>query len=207
MKSTYRIKDTSDKSFTIDYSKEAKIAHIEERKSTEGFGEVAGTVKEVLLNEVKVLFRDQDLNTEIHIEVTHDFPLFKIHFELEGSSLYTPDDKEESSILIEGGHYNFFFLPTVKGTLSYTSTTRRSIEIFFTENYLKKIFKERLEQVSTEFGIAIKRNSPYIMFDEQQPIPSNLSIIINDIINCTYDKEIKEVFITSKINEVFSYLL
>lgn len=44
------------------------------------------------------------------------------------------------------------------------------------------------------------------MFKESKPIPIKLYEIIMDIANCCYEKEIKGVYIQSKINEIFSYL-
>ncbi|WP_435261123.1 helix-turn-helix domain-containing protein [Tenacibaculum sp. nBUS_03] len=206
MKSIYKIRESNNKIVVIDYSEEPNVAHIEERKKVNEFDYVEGTIEEILLNEVKVLFRNQQLKSALNIEVEHDFPLFKIHFELEGNSQYIPDNDQEKSIEIKGGCYNFFFLPSVKGTLSYNSDTRKSVEIFFTEAYLKKIFKEHFDEVSTDFGIALNRNISFLMFEDSQPIPASLSLIINDIINCSYDKDIKQVYVESKINEIFSFL-
>ncbi|WP_234859252.1 hypothetical protein [Aquimarina aquimarini] len=206
MESTFEFENYPGKKLIIKQRKGLRTKAIEEKKTNINIDELKGENCEILLDGINIDIVNVTIVPPLNMEVEHDFPFLKIHFELQGSSEYKPKNKRSIPIIIEDGHYNFFYLPEVKGTLEYTSKVRKSLEIVFTEEYIKKIFKDTFGEVSTDFGVALQQKIPFVMFPESQPIPSHLLLIINDIINCSYEKEIKQVYLESKIIEIFSYL-
>lgn len=165
---------------------------------------IQGKTKEVLLDGIKVDMRSGQIKPPVFIEVEHDFPYLKMHFEIEGSSRYTPKNKQSVGVYIPGGHYNFFFLPKVKGTLVYESTSRRTLEIVFTKTYLKRIFGDSFKDASSDFGQAIEQNKPFLMWEQGKPITPQLHVIIEKIVNCSFDASIKKAYLESKITEILT---
>ena len=100
---------------------------------------ITGISKEIQLNGIHLELRDVSIEKEYTIDVTHDFPLFKLHFEIEGSNHYKPSNSLSKELYIENGHYNLFYFPQVNGQLIFKTKRRKTLEIKFTEAYIKRI--------------------------------------------------------------------
>nr|WP_308992725.1 helix-turn-helix transcriptional regulator [Mariniflexile sp. KMM 9835]MDQ8212287.1 helix-turn-helix transcriptional regulator [Mariniflexile sp. KMM 9835] len=161
---------------------------------------------QILLDGAILNMRYDDLATPILLDVNHDFPYIKVHFEIEGDLIYTPYDKNGMFIHIENGNYNFFYLPEPKGTITLSSKKRKEFSILVTEDYLRKNFKNYFENITSPIQNSLKNKTPYKLFSESKPISIDLLLIISDIINCSYQREIKQVYIESKVKEMFSFL-
>lgn len=160
--------------------------------------------KEIILDGIKISIRNEQITPPFIIEVEHSFPFLKMHFEIEGSSKYTPKNTLSVPVTIPNGHYNFFYLPKVKGTLRYDSTHRKTLEIIFTKAYLKKVFGASFKDASSEFGIALENNSPFLMWEQSKPITPQLHLIIDKIINCNYKGGLKKAYLESKTIEILT---
>lgn len=165
-----------------------------------------GIVKEIILNGVKVVIRDIAVIPH-KVKVTHDFPFFKLQFEMEGSSDYKPLNNLSKGVSIPGGYYNLFYLPEVKGVLNYNTSFRKTLEIIFTENYFKKIIGENYKKLFKTFGEAVTKNIPFLMWENSKPISLKLKNHIHDIVNCNYEDDLKKVYLETKINELLILLL
>lgn len=165
-----------------------------------------GTLREFNLNGLLLTLRDLK-TTDCDIVVSHDFPLFKLQFEIEGSSLYTPFDTSEESVYIPGGHYNLFYLPVVNGTLSYKTNNRKTVEILFTENHIKKIIGIDFKESLSDFGKALNEKKSFLMWNKSKHITTELQNRIQEIINCNYSGSLKKAYLETKINELLIILL
>lgn len=163
-------------------------------------------VKQIMLDGIHIYIRNEQLSPPFVVEVKHNFPFMKIHFEMEGSSRYTPRNKKSLPVDIPCGHYNFFFLPEVKGTLTYDHPVRKTLEINFTKRFLKRVFGNSLMDASTAFGKAIESNTSFLMWKKSKPITPHLHIIIQEIINCKFEGTIKKTYLESKVIEILSIL-
>ena len=162
--------------------------------------------KEILLDSVAIIIRDDTIDSPLSIDLKYNYPYIKIHFELGGESIYTPNTSDGIKIAISKNQFNFFYLPVVDGTLSFINQQRKSLEIVISEQYIRNVFKSGFDQISGCFGNALAKHKPYKLFEHSANIPSNLLIIINEIVNCTFQQEIKTIYLESKVKEVFSYL-
>lgn len=206
MESIFTIKSDNDKRVVRKLNKGLHVDSIKEKNHKLNFDIAEGENREIFIDGIKINIRNEKLYKPLVINVEHNFPFLKIHFEIEGFSRYTPKNDKSIPVIIENGCYNFFYLPKVKGVLDYPTFKRKSLEIIFTEDCLKRIFKRNFREISSSFGKALETQEPFIMFTKSQPIPPNLLLIITDIINCSYDKEIKQVYLESKVIEIFSFL-
>ncbi len=198
--------------YTVDNQRKTKkikqkfdVKKIEERNEKLTLDYFKGYKKEVLLEGVKIIFGDVHIVKPISFEVKHNFPFFKVQFEMEGYSDYQPKTNDCLPILIEEGQYNFFYLPNVNGTLNYKKS-RKVLEILFTEDYIKSTFND-FYKVGSDFAKSVKNETPFVLFTKSKPISYKLQLILNDIIDCSYDKEIKEVYLSSKVKEILSILI
>ncbi len=182
-----------------------KVKSLEERNEKLRFNFFKGDKKEILLQGVKIIIADVHIGKPMNFEVKHTFPFLKVQFEMEGYSSYIPKDKGSIPVLIEEGQYNFFYLPKVDGTLHYKKS-RRVFEIIFLEEYVKNVFND-FYKIGANFAKSIKDKTPFVLFSKSKPISYKLQLILNDIINCSFDKEIKEVYLSSKIKELLSILV
>ncbi|GAA3620453.1 helix-turn-helix domain-containing protein [Flavivirga jejuensis] len=162
--------------------------------------------KEILLKGASLVLRDSTITPPVNIDIDYPFPFIKVHFELQGSMFYASEHHEEDVVFVDSGRYNFFYLPKVKGTITLKKSKVRSLEIVVTEQFLRDTFKSNFNKISNRFGRALQENVFFVMFKKSPFIPSYLLVIANDIIKCSFEKEIKEVYIESKIKEVFSYI-
>ncbi len=162
--------------------------------------------KELRLNGAVMIIRSDQIQNPLHMDIDYDHSFIKVHFELEGNSVYTPNDSDGISVAINSGQYNFFYLPKVNGTLSFYQPQRKSLEIMVSEDFIRNAFKNSFNTISASFGKALLEKKPFRMFDESQSIPSLLMLIINDIITCSYQEGIKEIYLESKVKEIFSIL-
>lgn len=165
-----------------------------------------GTVREIRWDGIRVCIRNLAVK-DFKIEVQHDFPFFKTQFEIEGSSDYRPFDATNPGVYIPGGHYNLFHLPVVDGTLRYRTSYRKTLEIVFTENYVRKLIGDGFKNVLNDFGMAITNNRSYLMWDRAQPISVDLMEIVQIILDCGHGNDLERAFFKSKVNELLIVLL
>ncbi len=163
--------------------------------------------KEILIDNAAIIIRDDTLNDRIFMDLKYDHSFIKLHFVLEGDCIFTPKTTDGKEIVINKNQFNFFYLPKVNGTLSLNKKENKSLEIMISEDYLQNLFKEGFEHICGGFGNAIKNKIPFRLFEHSESIPSNLLVIINEIISCSFRKEIKKIYLDSKVKEIFSYLL
>ncbi|MDQ6469197.1 helix-turn-helix transcriptional regulator [Flavobacterium sp. LHD-80] len=167
---------------------------------------IVGIITDIMLDGVHVVARDLTIENEYSIEVEHDFSFIKLHIEMEGDNEYCPEKKDEPSIYIPQGHYNFFYIPKIKGVLNYRTKRRRTLEITFTEEYLQQLFYPNLKNTIPLLAEAIENGSSYKMWETSKSISPKLNILIEDILQCSYSGAIKKAFLESKVVEILSYL-
>ncbi|GAA3620415.1 helix-turn-helix transcriptional regulator [Flavivirga jejuensis] len=206
MISSFKIKNYHKEAVLTEYQPDLKNEMIDEVKTSLNTHFSKSKNKEILLDGVIINMRKDYLSSPILLEVAHDFPYLKVHFEIEGKLEYIPDNKNEMSITINNGSYNFFYLPKPKGVISLKSKKRKEFSILVTEDYLRKSFKHYFEKKDASFIKSLKKKTSYKLFPESKVIPVDLLLIISDIINCSFQKEIKQVYLESKVKELFSYL-
>ena len=168
---------------------------------------ICGTMAETQLNGACIYLRELSQEHPYEIEVEHDFPLFKLHIEIEGASQYHPDNDQGVPICIADHTYNLFYLPRVKGTLKYESKRRRSLEIMFTESYISKILSEKFGDAISRFESAVRNKEPFVMWENSAPITPDIYSLILDITSCSYPPEIKKAYLEAKVMELLIVVL
>ncbi|WP_299781507.1 AraC family transcriptional regulator [uncultured Formosa sp.] len=204
MKSVLKSDSFAQKTITRTFPKGFKTSQLNEETLISSSALVIGETKEMVLDGIKINVRNGLITPPFIVDVEHDFPFLKIHFEIEGSSRYTPRNDKSVAVYIPHGHYNFFFLPEVNGRLEYDCTKRKTLEILFTKDYLERVFGQTFKNINAEFGEALEKDMPFLMWKQSKPITSQLHLIIEEIVNCKYKECIKKAYLESKITEILS---
>ncbi len=161
---------------------------------------------EILLDQATIILRSDTITAPLYLDLKYDDAYIKVHFEIEGNHCYSSNIDEGFSINLNKNQFNFFYLPKVDGTLSFFETQKKSVEIVVSEAYLRSTFKTGFDSISGSLGEALKNKKPFKLFDKSPSIPSELLLIVNDIVNCSFRNEIKSIYLESKVKEIFSYL-
>ncbi|MDW7695733.1 AraC family transcriptional regulator [Flammeovirgaceae bacterium SG7u.111] len=192
---------------TIEYSQDFASDHLVETVTQINRNGLKGQVTDIQLNEVILNIRDVEVSEKYEVEVHHDYPLIKIHFEIEGSNRYMPNSSTSGvPIYIPQGHYNFFYIPEVDGVLSFDTKKRKTLEIKFTEAFLKRILGNDMKDTSAEFVDSLKKKKPFVMWENGAPITVELKEYIDAICNCRFEGNIKKVFLEAKVMELLVVL-
>jgi len=188
------------------FEKDFKSSDYTEKTTQVNYDAVKGTNTEISINGLRILIKDFKTN-HYKVDVYHDFPLFKLQFEIEGYSHYVPLETSQTEIFIPNAHYNLFYLPEVNGTLNYKTKNRKTLEILFTEQYLKNIIGKNFKQIVHKLGNAISNKTPFLMWQKSKPISAELKTHIYKIIDCKYPDDLKKSYLEAKINELLILLL
>ena len=188
------------------FQKNFKTSNYTEETTEINNNSIKGTQTEICINGLRIIIRDLKTK-DYNIDVQHDFPLYKLQFEIEGYSHYVPLDASQTEIFIPDAHYNLFYLPEVNGNLNYKTKSRKTLEILFTEQYLKDIIGENFKKTLHKLGTAISNKTPFLMWKKSKPISTELKIHINTIINCNYPEDLKKAYLEAKIRELLIQLL
>lgn len=142
---------------------------------------------------------------QVELEVISDSPLFKLHFELEGLLSYTP--KKYPEIRVEGGCYNFYYLPEDKAILNNEKVSRKTFELRFSETYLKNLLGEDFNELWKGLSKALENKSSYLLWKTDRRITPEISDLIEKIISCDYPETLKKTYLEAKVTELLMMVL
>lgn len=164
----------------------------------EGFD---GQTREILLNGICIEHRNIHHDKALQIEVQHDFPFFKMHFELKGYSNFESGSKGSKNVTITEGCHQLFFFPEVKGKLQYTAQRRYTLEIKLTMDFLNKIMGEDLSLLGA-LGVGLLDSQPVMIGGKSLPILPAMRQVIHDILHCPFHALMKKVYLEAKVTEL-----
>ncbi|UZR98296.1 helix-turn-helix transcriptional regulator [Chondrinema litorale] len=203
MRSVLRVKDFADFERVIEYPENFSESGLQESKYNFDFKGIKSDLKEITFNGVCIHHRKEYLPDGLKVEVEHDFPFLKMQFEINGNSLYQPASNCKSEIVeIGGGTHQLFFLPHVKGMLTFPRLTKRyTLEIKLTVNFLKNVFKEDFN-VLEKFGEQVHNNDSTLLNQSSRPITPEMKTVISEIIYCRHTGRLKKIFLETKVVEL-----
>ncbi|MBU2914622.1 helix-turn-helix transcriptional regulator [Reichenbachiella agariperforans] len=187
---------------TKQYSKNFTTQSIKEENTSIDQNGVTGQVHEVQVDGIILVNRNVTVKSPYEVEVSHDFPLFKLHFEIEGYNHYEPQDEYSMPVEIQSGQFNLFYFPRVNGVLHFTPPHRQTLEIQFTKAFIKKAIGQNFKEVLKEFGTAIESKRPFLFWNRSQKITPVLKRHIQDILDCQYADSLKKPFLEAKVLEL-----
>lgn len=160
---------------------------------------VSGTIHETQLDGIFMVHKNIIAPNGYHIEVSNDFSMFALHFEITGSYAYTPFERQTPLLKVKDFQYNMFYLPSTNGLLQYTGTPRRTLEIFFTSGLIEKLVGKKYGQILGRIDSAIEQGKPFVFWKQPRPITPELGRAIEQIIACPFSGQLKKTYLQSKI--------
>ncbi|UZH54101.1 helix-turn-helix transcriptional regulator [Salinimicrobium tongyeongense] len=159
---------------------------------------VKGSLQELHLDHFCIITQELKSPAGYSINFSGNSALFKLHFELEGDYNYIPTDPLAPVISIPSGHFNIFYLPKPEGCLKFASSSRKTLEVLFTEELLRKIMGPDYKGLSS-LKKGIKKNRPFLLWEESRYIPTELQQHIKEIMSCRYCGHIKKIYLEARI--------
>lgn len=176
---------------------------LEEREYSVTNQFASGKTREILLNGMIIVHRDNLHHREMLVEVQHNFPFFKMQFEMDGHSSYTNGNRHSLGVDILQGCHNLFFFPEVKGNLYYPPCHRYTVEVVLSLEYLNRIFDHNLDALGT-LGYQISHNIPAKCYPRSLPITPALRQALSDVINCPLSGVFRKIYLEAKIVELLA---
>ncbi len=183
------------KKFTKDFLTEELI----ENRIYVQSSHVQGTIEELQLNGVYVVCKDINAPSGYSYMVENNYETFKLHFEISGNYSCFYKDEQEPLVVIPEYHYNMFYLPRTDGRYDYVGSPRRTLELFFTLGFVKKIAGDNYGSVLERINNAIYSGKPYVFWDRPCPISHDMFQTLQEIIGCTFTGTLKQSYLQSKI--------
>ena len=189
------------------YSKDFLTQELIEDKIEIDTPDVSGVIKELQLNGIFIWSNDIHAPKGYGFQVSSNFSLFALHFEIAGNYRYTPFENRSPLVDIPDFHYNVFYLPEVKGTLQYKGAPRRTLEIIFTLGLIKKLVGDKYGETLEKIEDMVRKGKPFVFWKKPRPISSELGQVLEEIINCPFAGQLKKTYLQSKITTLLVDIL
>lgn len=201
MRSIYTIADMTTQVISKEHPQGMRAKNgLEESELCVEYKTMRSSARAVLLDGAKVVYRESCITEEFRMGVEHDFPFLKMQFEIEGHSAFHSTVRGVPDVVIPGGHHRFFFLPEVKGFLTYPCS-RSTVEINLTEEFLSRILQNDLRAMGA-FGAALGQREPALLGTRPMPILPEMRYILFEMKNCNYQGILKKIYLETKITEL-----
>ncbi|MCK0160956.1 helix-turn-helix domain-containing protein [Allomuricauda sp. F6463D] len=168
---------------------------------------VKGTIKELQLNGLFVVYKDINAAKGYSYKIENDFETFKLHFEISGNYSCFYEKEPDPIVVIPEYHYNMFYLPRAKCRCDYMGAPTRTLELFFTLEFVKKIAGDNYDSVLERVNSAINSKKPYVFWNQPCPISQDIFHILEEITDCSYDGVLRQNYLQSKITGLLVELL
>ncbi|WP_418502299.1 helix-turn-helix domain-containing protein [Flagellimonas sp.] len=207
MVTTVRSTIFRDSAYVKKYSKDFFTEELIENHIHVATPQVTGIIKELQLNGIFVIAKNMNAPQGYSFEVSNNFPVFVLHFEIAGNYRYTPHGQQDSLIQIPEFHWNMFYLPITNGRLDYKGAPRRTLEIVFTLGLIKKIAGENFKNILEKVDVAVQKNAPFLFWEHPQAISPEIAQVLEEIIACPHTGHLKKTYLQSKITTLLVDLL
>ncbi|QOD60035.1 helix-turn-helix transcriptional regulator [Polaribacter haliotis] len=186
------------------FNKDFEKSQLSEEEFTNFKKGVIGSVKEIHLNNAYMFFQDFDNETnEKHtLEIVNDQPVFLLQFVISGNVSFSIEDEASTLYTLNQNKYNLFYIPASKCIYKYINHKKKVLNIFFTETYLIKKMGACFVINSKKYKQSKKENQIYSFFNNGLTINSQLLIIVNEFLNCTFNGITKQSYLESKLTEL-----
>lgn len=193
--------------FVKTFSTDFRVAALSEETLVIDKPEIRGTIKHIQLDGFCLIIKDLQLTAGYSMNISSKASLFKLHFELEGDYRYTPSNDAGPLMSIPGGHFNIFYFSEIAGTLHFKSTSRKTLEVLFTEDFLTKAAGENFSETFRDLSNSMKMKQSFLLWKQSRPIPPELHQIIKEIIGCRYCSHIKKIYLEARLTTLLLSLL
>ena len=151
----------------------------------------------------------------IHYNIYHIQNRFLLHAERNVSTLMIKMALENDmsyhlngigDVYLREGQFNFFYLPSVDGTALFEQAgDYRVFKVYFTAEILQEYAP--IFPYLHEFLQQVTDSSPAMLLKEHGWINAEISYIVNQLLQCTYDEAVRRLYYDSLVKELLLLLL
>lgn len=188
-----------EKVFVKTFSRDFRVAALTEETLVLDKADISGTIKHIQLNGFCLIIKDLQVAAGYSMNIYSKASLFKLHFELEGDYSYTPANGTCPVMAIPGGHFNICYFSEIEGTLQYNASSRKTLEVLFTEDFLTKAAGKDFGKTFSDLSRGLKMKQSFLLWKKSRPIPPELQQNIREIIGCRYCSHIKKIYLEARI--------
>lgn len=188
-----------EKALVKSFSKDFRVDTLSEETLVLNKSDISGTIKHIHLDGFCLIIKNIQSSLDHSMNISSKSSFFKLHFELEGDYSYAPENTTESKMTISGGYFNIFYFSEIKGKLQYNNTSRKTVEVLFTEDFLEKVAGKDLDETFKDLREKINKKESFLLWEESRPIPPDVQQTIREISNCNYCTHIKKIYLEAKI--------
>lgn len=161
-----------------------------------------GVTQRLLIDGAIISFITRDREEDIGFYVRTDGAYLQMHFEIEGSTLYTALEKEGMDCRIPKGSHCLFYFPVLNGHLLYPKVKNGfSVQIEISLAFLSRAFNDDLE-ILGNFASHIRNEQPVMLGGRSFPMTGRIKAILMEMYHCPYTGQIKKIFIEGKLLEL-----
>ena len=161
-------------------------------------------LQQVELNGFSIHYNIYHIQNRFLLRVNCNVPALMIHMALENDIQYHLNGIGD--VYLKEGQFNILYLPSVDGTALFEQAgVYRVFRIYFPAEILREYaptfpyLNEFLQQVTGSF--------PALLLKEHGWINSEISYIINQLLQCTYDEAVRRLYYDSLVKELLLLLL
>ena len=160
-----------------------------------------GTLREISFGGVFITHGNVAFHNLIIGNFISDTEAIEMHFMLKGHS-YVADKNSKKNINVSANTHDIFYLNGVEARSETIGTPVETFQIILLPSFYKKYFPFDLPALES-FRKAIETKSTYdIISDHQIAINYNIYKVINDILQCHRNDELKKIYLECKIIEL-----
>ncbi len=161
--------------------------------------------QEIEVSPFNIHYNIYHIQTRFSIHFKRDVPSPSIHIALKNDLHYELDNIGE--VRMKEGQFNIAYLPGVEGTVIFDEPGEYQI--------LKVLFpKEILQAYTATFPYlneflqrVMASDDPVFLFKENGWISSKISYILNELLECTYEEPVRQLYYDNLVKELLLLLL
>ncbi len=159
---------------------------------------VKGIFKEIILPNFSIGYGNSTFSEKTTLFFEFDKETVEMHFAIQGASL-TSINKMKNIFNTDGNTHNIFYCNSIKGKVEYykqMNVFEINLHPSFFEQYLPN------DEIFKKFREIIKNKEIGYLNECNYPITPQMHLVIQEIINCTWINEYRQLFLDSKVLEL-----
>jgi AraC-like DNA-binding protein len=160
-------------------------------------------IDEILLDGINIRSENIIPRTDFIIEVKLNHPFVQMVFTIDGKFSYIAKDNQSFDITFESPQQRLIFFPKINGELNFIKEEKtKAFIVTITLEKIKSVFGEKLGCLNY-FGECILRKEPIVFNTDSTRITNKMQEILNEIMTCSLSNNIKNIFLETKVIELF----
>ena len=161
-------------------------------------------LQEVELNDFSIHYNIYHIQTRFLLHVNRNVPGLMIHVALKNDMQYHLTGIGD--VYFREGQFNIFYLPIVDGTALFEQAGEYRVFKVYVAAEIMQEYAPTFPYLD-DFLQAVSESLPALLLKEHGWINAEISYIINQLLQCTYDEAVRRLYYDSLVKELLLLLL